>query len=186
MTDQVPGSAPVRSCGGEGTTGFAVEGDYFETCTYLAAWTAFGLAAYAALLVVGRAVVLSPGAGRWIGAGVFATAGIYQLTPLKEVCLRRCRSPIGALFHYASVHGPLRDLRVGVHHGLYCVGCCWGLMVLLVAVGAMNVPVMAALAAAILIEKVWTHGHVFALALGAVLLLAAVLAPWHPWLLPGL
>lgn len=176
----------IRSASHRHSIGGRIRGVAKLLSGYLVAWTAFGLIAYAALFVAGRAVDLSPGMGRWIGAGVFAAAGIYQLTPLKEACLRHCRSPIGTLFHYASVHGPLRDLRIGVRHGLYCVGCCWGLMVVLVAVGAMNVPVMAALAAVILIEKVWTHGRGFALAVGGILLLAAVLAPWHPWLLPGL
>jgi predicted metal-binding membrane protein len=117
---------------------------------------------------------------------IFAVAGIYQLTPLKEVCLRHCRTPVGSLFHYASFRGSARDLRVGIHHGAYCVACCWGLMIVLIAVGAMNIAVMAALAVVILIEKVWKYGRPFSLAVGGVLLLIAVLAPWHPWLLPGL
>lgn len=153
---------------------------------YLLAWAGFGLAAYAALLAAGRLVEASPSAARWVGAAVFAAAGIYQLTPLKELCLKHCRTPVGALFHYASFHGRARDLRVGLHHGAYCVACCWGLMIVLVAVGAMNVAAMAALAAVIFIEKVWKHGRGFAQAVGVALLAAAVLAPWVPWLLPGL
>ncbi len=75
---------------------------------------------------------------------------------------------------------------MGLHHGAYCVACCWGLMIVLIAVGAMNIAVMAALAVVILIEKVWRYGRPFSMAVGGVLLLAAALAPWHPWLLPGL
>lgn len=153
---------------------------------YLLAWAGFGLLAYGALVLTGRLIEASPSAGRWLGAAIFAVAGIYQLTPLKEVCLKHCRSPVGALFHYASFNGPLRDLRVGLHHGAYCVGCCWGLMIVLVAVGAMNVGVMAALAVVILVEKVWKHGRQFSKAVGAALLVAALLAPWVPWLLPAL
>jgi predicted metal-binding membrane protein len=153
---------------------------------YLLAWAAFGLLAYGALILTARLVDASPTAARWLGAGIFAVAGIYQLTPLKEACLKHCRTPVGSLFHYASFHGPLRDLRVGAHHGLYCVGCCWGLMIVLVAVGTMNIAVMAALAAVILIEKVWRYGQHFAAAVGVALIVAALIAPWAPWLLPGL
>jgi len=153
---------------------------------YLLAWAAFGLVAYGAFILTGRFVDSSPGAAKWLGAGIFAVAGAYQLTPLKDVCLKHCRSPVGSLFHYASFRGPLRDLRVGLHHGVYCIGCCWGLMIVLVAVGAMNVAVMAALAVVILIEKVWSQGRRFATAVGVALLGIAVLSPWTPWLLPGL
>src|SRR5262249_2136713 len=96
------------------------------------------------------------------------------------------RSPVGSLFHYASYSGPMRDLRVGMHHGLYCIGCCWGLMIVLIAVGTMNIAVMAALAAVILIEKVWRYGRPFAMAVGAGLIVVAVLALFVPRLLPGL
>ena len=153
---------------------------------YLIAWAGFGLVAYAALLVTGRLVDASPDSAKWVGVAIFAAAGIYQLTPLKEVCLKHCRSPIGSLFHYASFRGPARDLRVGLHHGAFCVACCWGLMIVLIAVGAMNVAVMAALAAVIFIEKVWKYGPRFATAVGVVLLAGAFLVPWMPWLLPGL
>jgi predicted metal-binding membrane protein len=153
---------------------------------YLLAWAGFGLAAFGALALTGRLVDQAPAAGRWLGAGIFAIAGVYQLTPLKEACLRHCRTPVGSLFHYASFKGPLRDLRVGLHHGTYCVGCCWGLMIVLIAVGTMNIAVMAGLAAVILVEKVWAHGPAFARVVGAALLVAAVAAPWAPWLLPAL
>ena len=105
---------------------------------YLVAWTAYGLLAFAALLGTQRLVEASPDGAKWLGVGIFAAAGLYQLTPLKDACLRHCRSPMMALLHYASFKGQARDLRVGVHHGLYCVGCCWGLMLVLVAVGVMR------------------------------------------------
>ena len=155
-------------------------------CGYLIAWAGYGLLAFAALLGTGRFVETSPGAAKWVGVAIFAVAGIYQLTPLKEVCLKHCRSPIGSLFHYASFRGPARDLRVGLHHGAYCVACCWGLMIVLIAVGTMNIAVMAALAAVIFIEKVWRYGHQFALVVGVALIATAALAIWMPWLLPGL
>jgi predicted metal-binding membrane protein len=176
----------IRSVSARSTTWQRVEGVSEFLAGYLIAWAAFGLLAYVALVGAGRLVDASPAAAKWVGAAIFAVAGIYQLTPLKETCLRHCRSPVGSLFHYASFRGPARDLRVGMHHGFYCVACCWGLMVVLIAVGTMNVAVMAALAGVILIEKVWKHGPRFAMVVGAVLIVAAVLVPWHPGLLPGL
>jgi predicted metal-binding membrane protein len=153
---------------------------------YLFAWTTFGAAVYAVLLGTGQLANGAPGTARWVGAGIFAAAGVYQLTPLKGACLRHCRSPLGSLFHYASYRGHGRDFRVGVHHGLYCVGCCWGLMIVLVAVGAMNLPAMTLLAGVILIEKVWRFGPAFSRVVGIALLTIAALAPFVASLLPGL
>lgn len=153
---------------------------------YLVAWLAYGALAFAALLGIDRLVDTSPAAARWLGVGIFAAAGIYQLTPLKEACLRHCRSPMTAILHYANFTGAARDLRVGLHHGLYCVGCCWGLMVVLVAVGVMNVAAMAALAAVIFLEKLWRRGPGLSRAIGVAFLLIATLIPFHPWLIPGL
>jgi predicted metal-binding membrane protein len=153
---------------------------------YLCAWATFGVAVYVVLLGAGKLADDAPHAARWVGAAIFALAAVYQLTPLKGACLRHCRTPVGSLFRYASYRGPGRDLRVGIHHGAYCVGCCWGLMIVLVAVGAMNVPAMVALAGVILIEKVWRHGQRFSRAVGVLLLIVAALAPFIPSLLPGL
>jgi predicted metal-binding membrane protein len=153
---------------------------------YLLAWAACGAAAFAALVGTGRLLDASPTAAKWLGVGIFAAAGIYQITPWKDSCLSRCRSPVGALMYYVSFQGRSRDVRVGLHHGATCVGCCWGLMVLLIAVGVMNVPAMAALAAVIFIEKIWRYGKPFGRAVGVALLATGALAIWFPWLLPGL
>jgi predicted metal-binding membrane protein len=153
---------------------------------YLLAWAACGAVAYAALAGSGRLLAVSPAAAKWLGAGIFIVAGSYQFTPFKDWCLRRCRSPIGALMHYIGFKGRSRDLRVGLHHGATCVGCCWGLMIVLIAVGVMNVAVMAALAVVIFAEKLWRHGKPFGQAVGVVLAAIGVLGIWFPWLLPGL
>ena len=153
---------------------------------YLLAWAACGAAGFAALVGTGRLLDVSPAAARWLGVGIFAAAGVYQLTPWKDWCLSRCRSPVGALMYYVGFQGRSRDVRVGLHHGATCVGCCWGLMILLVAVGVMNVPAMAALAVVIFIEKIWRYGRPFGQAIGLALLATGVLAIWFPWLLPGL
>jgi predicted metal-binding membrane protein len=153
---------------------------------YLLAWAACGAAAFAALAGSGRLLTASPAAAKWFGVAIFITAGIYQFTAWKDWCLRRCRSPVGALLYYLGFNGPGRDIRVGLHHGATCVGCCWGLMILLIAVGVMNVAVMAALAAVIFVEKLWRHGKPFSRAAGIALVAAGILAIWFPWLLPGL
>ena len=153
---------------------------------YLLAWAACGAVAYAALAGTGRLVMASPGSARWLGPGILACAGVYQLTPWKDFCLRRCRSPIGALMYYAGFTGRARDVRVGMHHGVTCAGCCWGLMIVLVAVGVMDVTVMAALAAVVFVEKLWRHGRLFGQVAGVALVMAGIVAIWYPWLLPGL
>ncbi|MFF9241272.1 DUF2182 domain-containing protein [Streptomyces sp. NPDC014801] len=155
-------------------------------CGYLLIWTAFGLLAYGALAWTGSLVDGHPDAGRWIGAAAFALAGIYQLSPLKSLCLRHCRNPMSQLMRYAAFRPPARDLRVGLHHGAYCVGCCAGLMVVLVPLGVMNVAAMAGLAVVIFAEKLWPGGVLLGRALGVAFLVLAVLAPFHRWLLPGL
>ncbi|MGW4023336.1 DUF2182 domain-containing protein [Streptomyces sp. NPDC005009] len=153
---------------------------------YLLVWTAFGVLAYAALALTGDLVDDRPTAGRWIGAVAFLLAGLYQLGPLKNVCLRHCRDPMGQLVRYAAFRRPARDLRVGVHHGAYCVGCCAGLMAVLVPLGVMNVAAMAGLAVVIFVEKLWSRGPLLARVVGVVFLVLAVLAPFQDWLLPGL
>jgi predicted metal-binding membrane protein len=153
---------------------------------YLLAWAACGTVAFAALAGAGRLLTASPTAAKWLGVAIFIAAGIYQLTPWKEWCLRRCRSPIGALMYYVGFRGRSRDVRVGLHHGTTCAGCCWALMIVLVAVGVMNVAVMAALAVVIFTEKLWRYGKPFGQAVGVLLAVIGVLAIWFPWLIPGL
>jgi predicted metal-binding membrane protein len=153
---------------------------------YLLTWAVIGAVAFAALAGTGRLLTASPTAAKWLGVAIFLAAGIYQLTPWKDWCLRRCRSPIGALMYYTGFKGRSRDVRVGLHHGATCAGCCWGLMIVLIAVGVMNVAAMAALAAVIFAEKLWRYGKPFGQAIGVVLVAVGVLAIWFPWLLPGL
>ncbi|MCG2622296.1 DUF2182 domain-containing protein [Arthrobacter sp. I2-34] len=153
---------------------------------YLLTWTGFGVLAYAAALFAGRLATEAPVAAAWVGAGLLVAAGIYQLTPLKNFCLRHCRSPVAFLLHVSGYQGRFRDVRVGVYHGLYCVGCCWGLMLVLITVGVMNLAWMAVIAAAVLLEKTWQHGIVFSRVAGAALIVFACFVPANPWLLPGL
>ncbi|WP_037871909.1 DUF2182 domain-containing protein [Streptomyces sp. NRRL S-37] len=153
---------------------------------YLLVWAAFGLLAYAALALTGDLVDGRPTAGHRLGAVAFLLAGLYQLGPLKNVCLRHCRDPMSQLVRYAAFRRPARDLRVGVHHGAYCVGCCAGLMAVLIPLGMMNVAAMAGLAVVIFVEKLWSRGPLLARGVGVAFLVLAVLALSQDWLLPGL
>jgi predicted metal-binding membrane protein len=153
---------------------------------YLGVWAAFGVAGYVAAWGGGRIAAEHPGAAAWVGAAVLAAAGLYQLTPLKERCLAHCRSPLGFLLHFGGYSGRLRDLRVGVYHGGYCGGCCWGLMAVLVVVGVMNLAWMAGLAAVVFLEKTWRHGKQLGVAFGLALVVLACFVPSHPGLAPGL
>jgi len=153
---------------------------------YLAVWAAAGVPAYGLAWLAGWLAGTHPSAAHVMAVAVFAVCGIYQLTPLKNHCLAHCRSPLGLLLHYGSYRGWSRDLRVGAHHGGYCLGCCWGLMVILIAVGVMNLVAMVALAALVLVEKTWRWGVVAGRVAGVALLALAVAAIWLPWLAPGL
>jgi predicted metal-binding membrane protein len=122
---------------------------------YLLTWTVFGLLAYA-LVELLRSVDVDAlswsGDGRYVAAAVIAAAAAYQLTPLKDVCLSKCRSPL------AFVVGSWRDgragaVRMGVEQGAWCVGCCWALMATLFVLGVMNIAWMAAIGALIALEK---------------------------------
>ena len=153
---------------------------------YLAVWAAAGLPAFGLAWVAGWLAGHRPGGAHFAAVAVFAVAGAYQLSPLKDRCLAHCRSPLGLLLHYGSYRGRSRDLRVGVHHGGYCLGCCWGLMVILIAVGVMNVAAMIGLAALVLIEKTWSRGQAAGRLAGVAALGLAVAIIWFPWLAPGL
>jgi predicted metal-binding membrane protein len=153
---------------------------------YLAVWAAVGLPAYGLAWLAGWLTGRHPGAAHIAAVAVFAVCGAYQLSRLKDRCLARCRSPLGLLLHYGSYRGRLRDLRVGAHHGGYCLGCCWALMVILIAVGVMNVAAMVGLAALVLIEKTWSWGPATGRLAGTAALALAVATIWFPWLAPGL
>src|SRR5262245_30038554 len=131
-----------------GTTALFVAG-------YLVTWAAAGLVAYT-IFRVGRALDLGflawDSGGPYVAGGVIVAAGLYQLTPLKDACLRRCRSPLGFLLT-AWRPGRLGSLQMGIEHGAWCVGCCWGLMAALFALGVMSIGWMVMVAALIAIEK---------------------------------
>jgi predicted metal-binding membrane protein len=155
---------------------------------YLVTWAAAGAVAFLVAFSGGRVAsdVLSwDRAGRWISGATLLAAAVYELTPLKDACLGRCRSPLGLLL------GSWRDgrtgpLRMGMKNGAWCVGCCWALMASFFALGIMSIVWMSVIAGLIAIEKtlpwrrVATYGTTAALSVLGVLLLAA------PHAVPGL
>lgn len=153
---------------------------------YVLVWAAAGLPAYGVGWLTGWLDASHPGVAHVLAVAIFAACGLYQLTGLKQTCLRHCRSPFGLLLHYGSVRGRTRDLRVGAQHGAYCLGCCWALMVVLIAVGVMNIVAMVALAVLILVEKTSAGGMVIGRLAGVAALGLAVATVWLPWLAPGL
>jgi predicted metal-binding membrane protein len=153
---------------------------------YLVAWAAFGLVAFAASDLAGRLSADGPGAARWAGAAVLVAAGAYQFTPLKNRCLAHCRAPLGLLLQFGSYRGRLRDARAGLYHGAYCVGCCWGLMVALFALGVMSLFWMAVVAAVILVEKLAPQGERLSRLFAVALVALGIWVASAPASVPGL
>jgi predicted metal-binding membrane protein len=153
---------------------------------YLLAWAVFGAFVYAAQQALGAVVLASPtlaDASPYAVAGILAIAGVYQFTPLKQACLRECRSPLDFLMHRWRGAGAFDALRLGVEHGAYCVGCCWGLMAVLVIAGAMSLLWVVLIALIIFVEKLMPFGERGARLTGAGLVLLAVLVAVNPNLL---
>jgi predicted metal-binding membrane protein len=151
------------------------------TAGYLVVWGAAGVAAFAIARAGGAIagdVLAWDRAGRWVAGATLLAAAAYELTPLKHVCLAKCRSPLGFLLG-AWRDGRGGSLQMGVRHGAWCVGCCWALMASLFALGVMSVVWMAVVAALIAGEKtlpwrrVATYGTAGILLALGVLLLAA-------------
>ncbi|MEQ1439025.1 DUF2182 domain-containing protein [Fontimonas sp. SYSU GA230001] len=146
------------------------------TAGYLLAWTGFSLAATLLQYALSRAALLSPmweSASPVLGAVLLVNAGLYQLTPFKQSCLSRCRSPAGFFMQHwrPGVRGAL---RLGVRHGLYCVGCCWALMLLLFVGGVMSLLWIGAITVFVLIEKLAPLGVQGGRLSGALLALAGI------------
>ena len=139
---------------------------------YLAAWT--GFSAFAALAQMGlhAAALMAPNMASkstTLAGGIFLTAGIYQWVPFKNACLSHCRSPL----HFLSEQwreGTTGAFLMGWRHGMFCVGCCWALMILLFAAGVMNLLWVAAIAAFVLVEKLLPWSLLVGRVAGALLI----------------
>jgi predicted metal-binding membrane protein len=142
---------------------------------YIALWASVGIPAYFAWRRLEEPLMHgSPWLGRVAGA-VAVAAGLYQLTPLKSVCLRHCRSPLSFFMrHGKHLDRPTRAFVAGGRHGMFCVGCCWLLMALLIALGTMQLAWMLILAVLILLEKAAPFGEQLARVTGVALLVLGV------------
>jgi predicted metal-binding membrane protein len=137
---------------------------------YFTVWGAFGAMAFAAGFEISRAAMASAQLSHWIPAAAGASlvlAGIWQLTALKQACLKHCREPLLFLGH-AYKPGAWGGFRVGLHHGAFCAACCWALMLMQLVLGVMNLAVMAGVAAIIATEKLWKRGPLLARLVGGV------------------
>jgi len=157
------------------------------TSGYLLTWTGAGLLAFGISDAGGRLVggFSWEGGGRWLAGGILIAAAVYELTPLKNVCLTRCRSPLGFLL------GSWRDglsgaLSMGTRHGAWCVGCCWALMASLFALGVMSIAWMAFVGGLIAAEKTLPWGRAVTYGTAAILLVLGVVLIAAPDAIPGL
>jgi predicted metal-binding membrane protein len=143
---------------------------------YVAVWTFFSIGATALQWTLSTSSILNPMmeiSSPQAGAALLAVAGIYQWTPLKHACLTACRSPMAFLMR-GWRSGRWGAFRMGFGHGIYCVGCCWALMLLLFAGGVMNLTVIVALTVFVAFEKLAPHGAWGTRVSGALLLVAAI------------
>jgi len=152
---------------------------------YLAVWSVTGIAPLAVLLAFRRVAHGST----WVeiaAGGVLVIAGGYQFTAWKQACLRACRTPLTFLATHDFGNGLRGTFRAGVSHGLYCLGCCWALMAVLLVVGLMNLIWMAAIAIAFLAEKNWRHGVTLTKFVGIAVVVLGLAILVHPALLDTL
>jgi predicted metal-binding membrane protein len=155
---------------------------------YLLIWTTAGIVAFGISDLGGGLLgdeLAWDRTGRWVAGATLVAAAIYELTPLKDVCLGKCRSPLG--FVLSTWRGGLSGaLQMGMRHGAWCIGCCWALMAALFALGVMSIAWMAFVAALIAAEKTLPWRRTVTYGTAAILLLLAVLVLAAPDVIPGL
>ena len=158
------------------------------TSGYLLVWSAVGLGTY---LLARIGAELSGGvlawdrAGRWLAGATLLIAAAYELTPLKDVCLGKCRTPLGFLLGNWR-EGLLGAVNMGIRHGAWCVGCCWALMASLFALGVMSIVWMAVVAGLIAFEKLIPSRRAATYGTAAVLIVVGVLMLFAPDVVPAL
>jgi len=156
------------------------------TMGYLVVWAGAGLLVFAlrsGIDAMDEGLLTWGHAGRWIAGGTLVAAAVYQFTPFKDVCLGKCRSPLGFLLG-SWRDGPTGALRMGGEHGAWCVGCCWALMAALLALGVMSVAWMALVAGLIALEKTLPWQRIAMRGTAAVLLVLGVLVLVAPTTIP--
>lgn len=152
---------------------------------YLAVWVGFGAVAWAVgdlAEAIARAYPMVGALGPRVAAGAMIAAGLYQLTPLKQRCLSHCRSPLSFLTHHWRP-GASGAWRMGLDHGVYCVGCCWVLFVLLVVVGLTSLPWMGLITLIVCAEKLLPYGRLVTFGVAGLLVVLGMLALIRPDLL---
>jgi len=159
---------------GKRQRGEAFVSTWIFVSAYLLVWGLAGVAAYAGALAAEAVAVrtaLSPAAAARVGGMVLVAAGFYQLTPLKDLCLAKCRTPISFIMT-SWRDGAAGALRMGLLHGAYCLGCCWLLFVILFPLGIMNIAAMAVITLVIFAEKTlpWGRAAVRAAAVALIVL----------------
>ncbi len=183
-----PSLAPTVALYTTMTRGRGLARSLLFTAGYLLVWGAAGLAAYG-VFELGRSLfggtLAWHAGGRWLAAGVLALAAVYELTPLKDVCLAKCRSPLGFLLG-SWRDGPAGAVEMGSRHAAWCLGCCWALMAALFALGVMSLVWMAFVAALIALEKTLPWRRVATWGAAAILLVLAVAMLAAPHSVPGL
>ena len=155
---------------------------------YLVTWTAAGVVAFvlgAGLTTLFGGLFAWERGGHWAAGGTLVVAAVYELTPLKDICLAKCRSPLGFLLG-AWREGWSGALRMGAKNGAWCVGCCWALMASLFALGVMSIWWMAVVAGLIAVEKIVPWGRAASWGTAAVLLALGILLLAAPGAIPGL
>jgi len=166
----------------------ALGGPLVFTSGYLLVWSAFGVLAFALAFVGSKVlgdVLAWDRAGRWVAGVTLLAAAAYELTPLKDVCLGKCRSPLGFLLG-SWKDGLSGALRMGARHGGWCVGCCWALMASLFALGLMSLVWMAFVAGLIAFEKLIPSRRVATYGTAGLLVVLGVLMLVAPDVIPGL
>jgi predicted metal-binding membrane protein len=181
----LPAAAPMivlaGAMGRQKDDGSGVRPMYLLASGYVVVWALFSAGATALQWWLMRTVVVTPMmevSSRRAGALLLIVAGVYQWTPMKRACLTACQSPLAFLMRRWRT-GAWGGFRMGLEHGMYCVGCCWALMLLLFAGGVMNLTVIAALTAFVAFEKLAPVGAIGTRISGALLLMLAA------WLLFG-
>jgi predicted metal-binding membrane protein len=160
-------------------------GTFLFALSYFLVWTATGVFFYTTYVLIGKLRASVPGAESLVlrsAGGVLAISGLYQWSRLKQACLKHCQSPL----HFVMEHwhdGRSGAFRMGAAHGVYCFGCCWGLMMILFVMGIMNIAWMAAIGALILLEKIAPAGRWLSQTIGVVFIVIGVLVAVFPSLL---
>ena len=166
--------------------GEAFVSTWIFVAVYLLVWVLAGVAAYAGALVaeaIAARSALSPATAARIGGTLLIAAGVYQLTPLKDLCLSKCRTPITFIMT-SWRDGAAGALRMGLLHGAYCLGCCWLLFVILFPLGIMNIVAMAVITLIIFAEKTLPWGRAVMRAVAVVLIVYGSGVVAAPQLLP--